>query len=654
MRMNSTPAVAPHLSAAYRAAPGSLPGKHVRTAARALVDQLVIHGVCHVFLVPGESFLGVLDALRDAPITVTVCRNEGGAAMMAEAVGKATGAPGVCFVTRGPGAANAMAGVHIARQDSTPLILFIGQVELGVRERDAFQEMDYRAVFSSTAKWATELEDASRTPELISRAFRTAVAGRPGPVVMALPRDVLSREISSPDAPPYQTVEASPGAEDLTTLEELLQCAKSPFLILGGGRWDEEARDAATMFAEAFSLPVATSYRRAPLFDALHPLYAGDLGVAANPVLVDRIRRSDLVIALGARLNEIASQAYGLFEIPGPKTKLVHIYPGAEELGRVYAPHLSILASPRRAAAALARLRPAEPPSWRTAALAAHAEYVAWSEAPVDQPGEVNLGAVMVWLRGRLSADAVLCNGAGNFAAWIHRFYRFRRLGTHFAPISASMGYGVPAAVAIKRLWPDREVVGLSGDGDFLMNGQEFAIAVQYGLQIVFIILDNSMYGTIRMHQEREYPGRVLGYRSRQPGFRGVGARLWRLWSHCRSDCRFSRRFRGRAWQWPSRHRPRQVRFGRDHARDHTNEDQGAGAGRSFIDQNIGSATGQAREARGGFWSPLGLSWSPGGHRRVTPGSLEGNLLVTSWSPAGRFWSQMVTFVTGQEAEKSA
>ena len=490
-----------------------------RPASRVLVDQLLIHGVTQVFCVPGESFLGVLDALRDCEIAVTVCRNEGGAAMMAEAVGKATGRPGVCFVTRGPGATNAAAGIHIARQDSTPMIMFVGQVDLAVREREAFQELDYRAVFSSMTKWTTEIEDARRIPELVSRAFYTATAGRPGPVVVALPRDVLMQPVETEDAPAFQEVEASPGAEEMAKLEALLAQAKRPVLIVGGSRWDETASAAVARFAQRFCLPVVTSYRRAPLFDALDPCYAGDLGIGANPKLIERLQRADLVIALGGRLNEIASQNYALFEIPGPKTKLVHIYPGAEEIGRVYSPHLAILASPRRAAAELDVLRPAGPPAWRHETPEAHLSYLRWSETPTPQPGAVNLGAIMVWLRGKLPADAVLCSGAGNYAAWIHRFYRFRRFGTHFAPVSASMGYGVPAAVAIKRLNPEREVISISGDGDFLMNGQEFAIAVQYGLPIVFLIFDNAMYGTIRMHQEREFPGRPVATELKNPDF---------------------------------------------------------------------------------------------------------------------------------------
>ena len=491
----------------------------VRTAAEVLVDQLIVHGVEHVFCVPGESFLGVLDALHDRSITVTVCRQEGGAAMMAEAVGKATGRPGVCFVTRGPGATNAAAGVHVAHQDSTPMIMFVGQVERGVKDREAFQELDYRAVFGSMTKWTAEIDDPTRVTEYVSRAFHTATSGRPGPVVLALPRDMLTEPVNCPDAPAFTPVETSPGQPEMDALQALLDQAQRPIFVLGGGRWDEAACAAVQGFAERFDMPVATSYRRAPLFDALHPNYAGDLGLAPNPGLIARIKAADLVVMAGARISEIASQGYSLFETPGPKTKLVHVYPGVEELGRVYSPHLAINASPKRFAAALQDLRPPATPAWRGAAGAAHADYLAWSQTPTDQPGAVNLGAIMVWLRETLGREAIICNGAGNYAAWIHRFYRFRGFATHIAPTSASMGYGMPAAVAMQRLYPGRRIVSINGDGDFLMNGQEFAIAVQYGLPIVVLIFDNGVYGTIRMHQEREFPGRVSATDLRNPDF---------------------------------------------------------------------------------------------------------------------------------------
>ena len=490
-----------------------------RTAAQVLVDQLVVNGVKHVFCVPGESFLAVLDALHDSDIVVTVCRQEGGAAMMAEALGKATGQPGICFVTRGPGATNASAGIHIAKQDSTPLIMFVGQVQRGVREREAFQELDYRAVFGSMTKWTTELDDPDRVPELVSRAFYTATSGRPGPVVISLPRDVLTEQTSACPTAPFEPVETSPGDPEMQRLAELLVGAERPFFILGGSRWSEEARAEMHLLAERLGVPVGTSYRRGPLFDALHPHYAGDVGLGPNPKLIARIKACDLVVMVGGRLSEIATQGYTLFDVPEARTTLVHVYPGVEELGRVYRPDLAIHASPTRFVPALARIALAGSTGWRAETAAAHADYLAWSETATPQPGGVNLGEVMIWLRNALPADAILCNGAGNYAAWIHRFFRFRRFGSHIAPTSASMGYGIPAAVALQRLHPGRVVVSLNGDGDFLMNGQEFAIAVQYGLPIIGIVCDNASYGTIRMHQERDYPGRVMATDLKNPDF---------------------------------------------------------------------------------------------------------------------------------------
>ena len=490
-----------------------------RTAAQVLVDALVANDVGHVFCVPGESYLAVLDALRDSGIAVTVCRQEGGAAMMAEAVGKSTGRPGVCFVTRGPGATNASAGIHIAHQDSTPLLMFVGQVQRGVREREAFQELDYRAVFGSMTKWTAEIDDASRMAEFVSRGFSTAMGGRPGPVVLSLPRDMLSEPVRAEPAVPVEPVETSPGEAEMARLGTLLRDAEHPLFLLGGSRWSEAARQEMHAVAERLSLPVATSYRRAPLFDALHPNYAGDVGLAPNPRLIARVKAADLVVAVGARLSEIATQGYTLFDPATPVRSLVHVFPGIEELGRVYRPRLAIHASPTRFVPALAKLKLRPGKGWAADVASAHADYLAWSETPTPQPGAVNLGEVMVWLRDNLPADAILCNRAGNYAAWIHRFFRFRRLGSHIAPTSASMGYGIPAAVAMARLHPDRVIVSLNGDGDFLMNGQEFAIAAQYGLPIVAVVCDNASYGTIRMHQEREFPGRVVATDLKNPDF---------------------------------------------------------------------------------------------------------------------------------------
>ena len=488
-----------------------------RTAAEILVDQLRVNGVRHVFCVPGESYLAVLDAFHDTDLSVTVCRQEGGAAMMAEAVGKATGRPGVCFVTRGPGATNASPGIHIARQDSTPLVVFLGQVARDMREREAFQELDYRAVFGSMTKWATEIDDPARIPEIVSRAFHTAANGRPGPVVVSLPEDMLTERVAIDDAPPFNPVETSPGPAEMARFAELLGSARAPMLILGGSRWSQEASTSVARFSQKYALPVCTTFRRLHLFDALHPSYAGDLGIGPNPKLLDRIKAADLVVLIGGRMGELPSQSYMLFDIPRPKMTFVHVHPGAEELGRVYSPHLPINATPTAFAAALETL--AVPDGVKGDAVAAHADYLAWTEKPTEQPGAVNLGAVMVWLRDNLPADAIICNGAGNYAAWIHRFFRFRRFGQHIAPTSGSMGYGVPAAVAMKRLYPQRPVVCIAGDGDFLMNGQEFATAVQYSLPIVVLIADNGIYGTIRMHQEREYPGRIVATDLRNPDF---------------------------------------------------------------------------------------------------------------------------------------
>jgi acetolactate synthase I/II/III large subunit len=492
---------------------------NTRTVAEVLVDQLILHNVKHVFCVPGESYLAVLDAFYDRKFGVTVCRQEGGVAMMAEAVGKATGRPGICFVTRGPGATNAAPGIHIAQQDSTPMVMFVGQVGRDMRDREAFQEMDYRALFGSTTKWTTELNDPARITEIVSRAFYTATNGRPGPVVIALPEDVLTERVAIFDAPGFEPVEMSPGPAEMTKLAGLLSQAQNPIMILGGSRWSEDACAAIQRFAMRSSLPVATTFRRGHLFDALHPCYAGDLGLGPNPKLLERIRNADLVVVVGGRLGELPSQGYTLFEIPAPRSKLVHVHPGPEELGRVYAPHLAINAAPTGFAAVLDGLSFAPKEHWQAAVQVAHSDYLAWSERATDVPGSVNLGEIIVWLRENLPADAIICNGSGNFPAWIHRFFRFRRFASHIGSTSGSMGYGVPAAVAMKRLYPHRPVVAICGDGDFLMNGQEFATAVQYALPITVIIADNGAYGTIRMHQEREYPGRVYATELKNPDF---------------------------------------------------------------------------------------------------------------------------------------
>ncbi|HYA79359.1 MAG TPA: thiamine pyrophosphate-binding protein [Methylocystis sp.] len=488
------------------------------TAGRALVEQLIVCGVERIFCVPGESYLPVLDACFERGLPLTVCRNEAGAAMMADAYGKATGRAGVCFVTRGPGAANAFAGVHVAQHDSTPLVLFIGQVERSVRERGAFQEVDYRAMFGGQAKWVAEINEATRVGEFVSRAFSAACAGRPGPVVVSLPKDMLEERVAPRPQPAHHVVETAPGAGDMQELRRLIGGARRPMLIVGGSRWDVSARKSLHDFAASFDMPVATSYRRLPLFDALDRHYAGDLGLNANPALVKRVQESDLLIVAGGRLCEIPSQSYRLLDIPKPRMTFVHVYPDAMEFGRVYAPDLAIHASPRAFAQALAGLLPPKDIPWREETRLAHEEYLEFSST--SQPsGEVDLARVIMWLSDKLPKDTIICNGAGNYASWIHRYYRFCGLATHIAPTSATMGYGVPAAVAMQQLYPDRLVLSIAGDGDFLMNGQEFATAVQYGLPIVVIVCDNASYGTIRMHQERQYPGRVIGTDLKNPDF---------------------------------------------------------------------------------------------------------------------------------------
>ena len=487
-----------------------------RTAARLLVDQLVLQRVDRATCVPGESYLSVLDALSDTGIDMLTCRAEGGAAMMAEAYGKLTGRPGICFVTRGPGATNAMPGLHIAAQDSTPLILFVGQVARDMRGREAFQELDYPSTFGAVAKWVVEIDRADRIPELVARAFRVAMQGRPGPVVIALPEDMLDDIATVADAPYVTAAEPAVAAADAATVAAMIAAAERPIVIVGGSRWTPDAADALVAFAAAHDLPVATAFRRAHLFPATDPHHAGDLGIGPNPVLAAAVREADLLILLGGRMSEIASSGYTLIDLPTPARQMVHVHPDPMELGRVYQPALAIEATPGAFLAALADC-PAGPARPRTADL--HASYRDWSETTAPLPGRFDYGAAMLWLRDRLPADAILCNGAGNYAGWIHRYYRFRAFGTQLAPTSGSMGYGVPASVMAKRQHPGRIVLALAGDGDFLMNGQEFATAVHHAIPIVVLVIDNAMYGTIRMHQERSFPGRIASTALTSPDF---------------------------------------------------------------------------------------------------------------------------------------
>ncbi len=490
-----------------------------RTGGQLIVDALEAQGVEHVFCVPGESYLAVIDALHDAAINVTVCRQEAGAAMMADATARLTGRPGIVMVTRGPGATNAAHGIHIAEHDSVPLIMFVGQVEAGVRGRGAWQELDYKAVFGPMTKWAVEIDDPARIPEIVSRAFHVAMQGRPGPVVIALPEDMLLETAAVAKIARVEPVETWPGLTQTAELQKMLWAAERPIMVLGGSGWSEKAVASVVRFAERFDLPVATSFRRAMLFPGDHPNYAGELGLGPNPKLKARFEKADLVIMAGGRMAEVPSQGYTLFDIPLPKQKIVHVHADAEELGRVYHPTLGIHASPRGFAAALETVQPPTAIRWTAETRQAREDYLGWTEQPPRVPGKLDMGQVMVQLRNRLPEDAVVCNGAGNYAIWVGRFMRYRRFGTQLAPVSGSMGYGLPAAVGAKRQFPERMVVAFAGDGCFLMNGQEFATAVQYDLPIVVVVVDNGMYGTIRMHQEREYPGRVAATALKNPNF---------------------------------------------------------------------------------------------------------------------------------------
>jgi len=494
--------------------------KHnLRNGGRILVDALVAQGADHAFCVPGESYLAVLDAFHDTPqIAVTVCRQEGGAAMMADAYGKQTGKPGLCFVTRGPGATNASPGLHIAFQDSTPMILFVGQVGRSMLDREAFQEVDYRRLFGQVAKWVAQIDDPRRIPEYIARAYATAMSGRPGPVVLALPEDMLRERVDVPEAPRAAPAVTHPGSADLDALAERLAKAERPIAILGGSRWTPAGVAAFRHFAEAWDLPVGCSFRRQDRFDNAHLCYAGDVGIGINPALGKRIAESDLILLVGGRLGEIASGGYKLLDIPTPRQPLVHVHAAAEELGRVYHPTQAIHASPDAFAQAVAQLGPPKGRSRTEWLHGAHRDYLAWSTPPTPDT-KIDLGQVVRTLGDRLGPDAIFCNGAGNYTVWVHRFHRYRRLGTQLAPTSGSMGYGTPAAVGAKRIHPERPVVAFAGDGCFLMNGQEFATAVQYGAAILVIVVNNGMYGTIRMHQERHYPGRISATDLMNPDF---------------------------------------------------------------------------------------------------------------------------------------
>ncbi|MFI4951989.1 MAG: thiamine pyrophosphate-binding protein [Burkholderiales bacterium] len=491
-----------------------------RTGGRILVANLLAQGAEIAFCVPGESYLPVLDALYDVRdrLRLIVCRHEGGASYMAEAYGKLTGRPGIALVTRGPGASNAAIGIHTAAQDSSPMIVLVGQVGGDFADREAFQEIDYRRMYGSSVKWVAQIDRADRIPEYVARAFRVAQSGRPGPVVLALPEDTLSASAAVNDAPRIEPtlVHAAPG--EIAALRARLEQARRPLLIAGGSGWSERACADLARFVAANALPVACAFRNQDLVDNRSANYAGEVGIGPNPKLAARVRDADLLLVIGERLGEMVTSGYTLLSVPNPKQALIHVHPGADELGKVYQPSLAIAASLPAFCATLAALPPIAAPAWTGSAQEAHAAYLAW-QSPRPMPGELDLWRIVGYLRDRLPEDAILANGAGNYATWIHRLYRYPRYRTQLAPYSGSMGYGVPAAIAAKAVHPERIVVSWNGDGCFLMNGQELATAAQHRLNIVFIVVDNGMYGTIRMHQEKQYPARVYGTDLANPDF---------------------------------------------------------------------------------------------------------------------------------------
>jgi acetolactate synthase I/II/III large subunit len=490
-----------------------------RTGGQILVDQLRIHGCDRIFTVPGESFLAVLDALHDTPeIDVVVCRQEGGAAYMADADGKMTGRPGIAFVTRGPGATNASGGVHVAFQDSTPMILFVGDVARSDRDREGFQEIDFPAFFAPIAKWAARIDDARRIPEYVARAWRVATAGRPGPVVLALPEDMLRDHVEVPDRPPVPPVAEAPDPGAIQALFELLKEAAAPVAIVGGADWSPRAAHHFANFAYRHGIPTAAAFRRQDAIDNRCGVYAGQLGYGPNPKLQQRIRDADLIIAVGARLGEATTDGYSLITPDHPDQTLIHVHPDPNELGRVYHADLPICSDMGEFAETV--------DEWSDPDLVrfgcgdeAHKEWLDWSEPSPRDGVQLDLGPCVAAMRDRLPENTILCNGAGNFSGWWHRYWRYSVMPTQLAPTSGTMGYGVPAAVAASIRFSDRPAVAIAGDGDFLMNGQELATAAKYGCDLLVIVVDNGSYGTIRMHQEREHPGRVLATDLQNPDF---------------------------------------------------------------------------------------------------------------------------------------
>jgi acetolactate synthase-1/2/3 large subunit len=483
---------------------------------------LKIHGVETAFGVPGESYLDVLDALHESGIRFIINRQEGGAAFMAEAYGKMTGRPGICFVTRGPGATNASIGVHTAFQDSTPMILFIGQVGGDFMDREAFQEIDYRRMYGQMAKWVAQIDRADRIPEYMARAFQVATSGRPGPVVLALPEDMLTTLAAVADTGRYQPVQAAPAAPQIAQLRAMLAGAQRPLVLLGGGGWNAQACADVQRFAESNGLPVACAFRFQDLLDNAHPHYVGDVGIGINPKLAARVRNADVLIAIGPRLGEMTTSGYELLSSPVPRQRLVHIHADPEELGSVYQAELMIASGMPQAAAMLAAMAPVDAAAWRSSVAEAKAELLAYQEQPPifkDGQAPLDLWQVVRTIDELAPADTIITNGAGNYATWAHRFHRYGGMRTQLAPTSGAMGYSVPSGVAAKIIDPARTVITFAGDGEYMMNGQELATAVQYGAGVIIIVFNNSMFGTIRMHQEKNYPGRVSGTALHNPDF---------------------------------------------------------------------------------------------------------------------------------------
>ncbi|MEO7852988.1 MAG: thiamine pyrophosphate-binding protein, partial [Rubrivivax sp.] len=483
-------------------------------------DALLAQGADMAFCVPGESYLEVLNALYDQQqsIRLITCRHEGGAAFMAQAYGNLTGRPGICFVTRGPGATNASIGVHTAFQDSTPMILFVGQVGRDMMDREAFQEIDYRRMFGPFTKWVAQIDDASRVGEYVSRAFSVALSGRPGPVVLALPEDMLTDSAFPKPIGAVEVAPAYPDPEAMRRLQEALAGASRPLAVLGGSGWSEAGRRDIASFSMRHGLPVACSFRRQDLFDNRHPHYAGDVGIGINSALAARVVSADLLIAVGARLGEMASSGYTLLDIPRPRQRLVHVMPCAQELGHVYQPEISICASPNAFAQVAAQLAQPGELRWRDWLASAHADYLNYIEPPIRDT-RFDPALAFKAMQALLEPDAILTNGAGNYSAWAHRYHQFSHANSQLAPTSGAMGYGLPAAIAAKLCHPQRQVICLAGDGCFMMTSQELATAVRHRLAIVVIVFNNGMYATIRMHQEKQYPARVMGTELNNPDF---------------------------------------------------------------------------------------------------------------------------------------